>query len=191
MGSVMGKITEHGVALLRTAVWAVLLAALFATPRVRAGEAPLRFGLTAVILQDRSAFLGRWREYLRRRIGHPVRFVQRRSYSEITELIGGGELDVAWVCGYPFVRNRSRMRLLVVPHWNGRPLYQSYLIVPASDTRTRDFADLKGAVFAYSDPNSNSGYLAPRYEMLAARLDPGTLFRKTFFTWAHQDWCAR
>ena len=173
-------------AVLRNATVAVLVV-LFVAPRARAGEAPLTFGLTAVILQNRSAFLDRWRQYLARRIERPVRFVQRRSYSEITELIGSGELDVAWVCGYPFVRNRERMRLLAVPHWNGRPLYQSYLIVPAGDVRTRDFADLKGDVFAYSDPNSNSGFLVPRYEMLSARLNPKRLFRKTFFTWAHED----
>jgi len=165
----------------------MVLAALLVSPLARAGEAPLNFGLTAVILQNRSAFLDHWRRYLEQRLKRPVRFVQRRSYSEITELIGSGELDVAWVCGYPYVRNHQRMRLLVVPHWNGRPLYQSYLIVPAGDTRTRDFADLKGTVFAYSDPNSNSGYLVPRYEMLSARLNPKKLFRKTFFTWAHQD----
>jgi phosphonate transport system substrate-binding protein len=78
------------------------------------------------------------------------------------------------------------MRLLAMPLYRGKPLYQSYLIVPAGDRRTESFADLKGAIFAYSDPNSNSGYLVPQYEMLRRGLDPAALFRKSFFTYAHR-----
>jgi len=164
------------------------VAALPAARLGRAGDGTtLHLGLTAVILRDQGRFLERWRGYLERRLGRPVRFVQRRSYREITELVITGELDVAWVCGFPYVRNRGHMRLLAVPLWRGRPLYQSYLIVPASDRLTRSFADLEGAVFAYSDPDSNSGYLVPRYEMLRAHLQPSRLFRKTFFTWSHRD----
>ena len=42
-------------------------------------------------------------------------------------------------------------------------------------------------MFAYSDPDSNSGYLVPQFEILNQGLRSATLFRKTFFTWAHQD----
>jgi phosphonate transport system substrate-binding protein len=79
------------------------------------------------------------------------------------------------------------MQLVAVPLYQGRPLYQSYLIVPAGDHRTRTFSDLRGAVFAFSDPDSNSGYLVPRFRMLELGLDPAGFFRKTFFTWSHQD----
>jgi phosphonate transport system substrate-binding protein len=78
------------------------------------------------------------------------------------------------------------MRLLAVPLYHGRPVYQSYLIVPATDTRTRGFTDLRGRIFAYSDPNSNSGFLVPTYELLRAGEDPSTFYRKTFFTWGHR-----
>ena len=98
--------------------------------------------------------------------------MQRGSYREITELLTRDELDFAWVCGYPYARNKAVMRLLAMPLYRGKPLYQSYLIVPASDRRTESFADLKGAIFAYSDPNSNSGYLVPQYEMLRAGSTP-------------------
>jgi phosphonate transport system substrate-binding protein len=46
--------------------------------------------------------------------------------------------------------------------------------------------DLKGAVFAYSDPYSNTGYLAPRYQVRELGEDPATFFKKTFFTWSHR-----
>jgi len=156
---------------------------LFAAESV--SSRPLRFGTTAVILEDQVAILRSWKGYLEERLGRPVRFVHRGSYQEINELLSKDQLDFAWVCGYPYVRNRSFMRLLAIPLYEGRPLYQSYLIVPKSDTTTRSFRDLKGKIFAYSDPNSNSGFLVPQYELVRLGENPTTFFQKSFFTWAH------
>ena len=150
-------------------------------------RAALRFGVTAVILQDQSEFLAQWERHLETKLGRDVAFVQRGSYGEISELLSRGEIDIAWVCGAPYVRHRGRWRLIAVPVFEGEPRYRSYLIVRASDTRRRSYADLHGVVFAYSDPDSNSGYLVPQFEILNRGLRSATLFRKTFFTWAHQD----
>lgn len=147
---------------------------------------PIRIGTTAVILEDQVSFLDDWRRYLEQRLHGRAVFVQRGSYREITALINNDQLDFAWVCGYPYVANRASMRLLAMPLYRNKPLYQSYLIVPRSDASTRSYADLRGKIFAYSDPNSNSGFLVPQYLMLRAGLDPQTLFHKTFFTWAHR-----
>jgi phosphonate transport system substrate-binding protein len=163
----------------------LLLAALAAPVRVQGASRAIRIGTTAVILNDQVSFLDEWARYLQTQIGRPVSFVHRSRYREITELLLRDELDFAWVCGYPYVRHRQAMRLLAIPLYQGRPLYRSYLIVPSADLKTSSFADLKGGIFAYSDPNSNSGFLVPQYGMLRAGLDPLTLFRKTFFTYAH------
>lgn len=151
-----------------------------------AGQTPLRIGTTAVILDDQVTFLNAWKAYLERQLDRPVQFVQRGSYREITELLLNDQLDFAWVCGYPYVRNRPAMKLLAIPLFRGKPLYQSYLIVPASDATTQSFSDLEGAVFAYSDPNSNSGFLVPQFEMLRRGIEPSSFYRKTFYTWAHR-----
>jgi phosphonate transport system substrate-binding protein len=76
--------------------------------------------------------------------------------------------------------------LLAVPVHDGHPYYQSYLIVPASDKTTKSILDLKDKVFAYTDPYSNTGYLAPRFELLLAGGDPARFFHKTFFAWSHR-----
>jgi phosphonate transport system substrate-binding protein len=152
----------------------------------RGGGQPLRIGLTPVFLDDHVAFLRRWREYLAARLGRPVEFVQRGSYRETVDLLRQGKLDFAWVCGYPFVRHRAHMRLLAVPLHHGRPLYRSYLIVPAADRETRSLLDLRGRIFAYSDPDSNSGFLFPNYRLLQLKERPGAFFGKAFFTWAHR-----
>jgi len=147
---------------------------------------PVRIGLTPVFLDDQVAFLNLWRDYLQRRLDRPVVFIQRGSYREIVDLLHQNKLDFAWVCGYPYVRYKPQMKLLAVPVFRGKPLYQSYLIVPAGDTRTRSLPDLRGKVFAYSDPDSNSGYLFTQFTLSQLKERPDAFFSKAFFTWAHR-----
>jgi phosphonate transport system substrate-binding protein len=168
----------------RRRITAGLLASV--CPAVARPVTALRFGTTPVFLNDQITLLARWQDYLERALQRPVRFVQRGSYSEIIDLLLDSRIDVAWVCGYPFVVNEPRLRLVAIPTYRGRPLYQSYLLVPESDPRTFHVRDLKGQVFAFSDPDSNSGYLVPRVELIRAAQNPATFFRRTFFTFAHR-----
>ncbi len=170
-----------------------LLNCAAALPLLRSAEsaaalpaAEIRIGLTPVFLDDQLDFLKRLRAYLADRLETPVRFVQRGSYREIVEQIRTGKIDFAWLCGYPYVRFKRDMKLLAVPLYHGNPLYQSYFIVPASDTTTTSLRDLRGKMFAYSDPDSNSGYLVPQYQLLRAGEDPTTFFSRSFFTWGHR-----
>ena len=152
-----------------------------------AAERPaLRIGLTPVFLDDQSTFLEAWRVYLTARLQRPVVFVQRGSYREIVELLNQNQLDAAWLCGFPFVRHERHLKLLAVPLFQGRPLYRSYLIVPAGDTHTKSLLDLRGKAFAYSDPDSNSGFLYTQYTLAQIRERSDAFFARTFFTWAHR-----
>lgn len=168
--------------------WLVLCWALFMAANAWAAEAatPVRIGLTPVFLDDQTAFVNAWRVYLETRLKRPVVFVQRASYREIIDLMRSGKLDFAWLCGYPYVRNRQSMNLLAVPVYQGKPVYRSYLIVPASDRQTRSIADLRGRIFAFSDPDSNSGYLVPAHDLFRLQEKPNSFFSKTFFTWSHR-----
>jgi phosphonate transport system substrate-binding protein len=150
-----------------------------------ASDTPIRIGTTSVILDNQVGFLHAWRDYLQPRLGRPVTFLQRGSYREITSMLLGDELDFAWVCGYPYVRNRAAWELVALPNYGGKPLYRSYLIVPSTEKSAQGFDALAGKVFAYSDPDSNSGFLVPQFEMLRTGIYPPTHFRKTFFTYAH------
>lgn len=168
--------------------WLVLCWALLMAANTWAAQAPtpIRIGLTPVFLDDQTAFVNTWRVYLESRLKRPVVFVQRASYREITDLMRSGKLDFAWLCGYPYVRNKQFINLLAVPVYRGKPVYHSYLIVPASDRQTRSIADLRGKVFAFSDPDSNSGYLAPAHDLYLLQERPNTFFSKTFYTWSHR-----
>lgn len=151
-----------------------------------ADRSPLLFGTTPVILDEQAEFLERWRMYLETLLRRPVRFAQRGNYREILVMLAGGKLDCAWLCGYPYVRMKDRLEVLAVPLYEGRPLYRSYLIVPAGDRSTRSILDLEGRVFAFSDPDSNSGWLVPQVELKRAGRDASAFFKKTFYTWGHR-----
>lgn len=164
------------------------LAALPAWPASAANGdgAVVRIGLTPVFLDDQVSFLGKWRVWLEQKLGRSVVFVQRGNYREIVDLLRQGKIDFAWLCGYPYIRHRHEFRLVAVPLWRGQPLYQSYLIVPTDDKRTTNIGELRGKVFAFSDPDSNSGYLYPQYVLTMQGEKPSAFFSRTFFTWAHR-----
>ncbi len=166
--------------------FALLMAA--ATP-AGARDSAIRVGLTPAFLNDQYGLLDDWRAYLERKLGRRVEFVERDRYRETMDLLGLGKLDFAWVCDYPYVylKKRKQVRLLAVPYSRGRSLYRAYLIVPARDTHTRSILQLKGKVFAYADPYSNSGYLTPRYQLHEMGEDPDKFFKRTFFTWSHRN----
>jgi phosphonate transport system substrate-binding protein len=147
----------------------------------------LRFGTTPVFLDEQTGFLGRWAAYLSGVIGRPVEFVQRRSYRDITVMLRADELDAAWICGYPWVMNKAQLHGVSVPLYESEPWYRSYLIVPASDTRSTSLLDMRSKVFAYSDPDSNSGCLVPRTTLMKAGVDPERHFGRSFYTWGHRN----
>jgi phosphonate transport system substrate-binding protein len=136
-------------------------------------------------LDDRIAFLRLWGAWLETHLGRPVTFVQRARYREILDLLRRGGLDVAWICGYPYVQHRSELSLIAVPRFQGQPLYRSYVVV-AAESSLGSLEDLKDGIFAWSDPDSNSGYLFPRYRLTEMGQDPDRFFRRTFFAWGHR-----
>jgi phosphonate transport system substrate-binding protein len=168
-------------------VFSVLLFGMLALV-VHAGETvrPVRVGMTPAFLHDQHSMLAEWKTYLEGRLKRPVVFVQRDSYRETMDLILKGKLDFAWICDYPYIALGDTVRLLAVASYQQKPLYRSYLIVPASDSSTRSILDLKGKVFAYADPHSNTGYVVPRHVLKQQGIDANVFFRKTFFTWSHE-----
>jgi len=146
-----------------------------------------RIGLTPVMLIDRTSFLKAWQGYFEAQLGQPISFIQRQTYREVVDMLLSGELDAAWLCGYPYVVHRQETELLAVPVFRGQPSYHSYLIVPAGDEQTESLLDLKQKVFAFSDPDSNSGYLYPQVELISEGVEPRHFFAKTFFTWSHRE----
>lgn len=151
-----------------------------------AAGTPIRIAMTPAFLHDQHAMLAQWRNYLQEHTQRPIEFVQRDRYRETIDLLQQGKVDFAWVCDYPYLVLKKDVTLLAVALHQGKPSYQAYLIVPASDITTRSIADLKNTIFAFADPYSNTGYLSPRFEIKRSGADPTTFFKRTFFTWSHR-----
>jgi phosphonate transport system substrate-binding protein len=152
----------------------------------RENRKPVRIGLTPAFVHDEHGLMEEWRRYLEGKLDRPVEFIQRDSYRETMDLIQLEKLDFAWICDYPFIHLKDQVRLLAVPLNQGRPFYRSYLIVSADDKARNSMRDLRNSVFAYADPYSNTGYLAPRYQVRQIGENPTSFFKKTFFTWSHR-----
>ncbi len=162
-------------------------AAILALPRLaRAQDEPFKFGLTPVFLSNDLELLGHLRNYLASRIGGAVELVSRRTYQEITALLVSGQIHGAWICGYPYVQYQADLDLVATPVWHGKPLYQSYLIA-ASGRPVGGWTELKGDIHAFSDPDSNSGFLVTRALLAENRLRPDQFFSRTFFTYGHRN----
>jgi len=151
-------------------------------------ESPIRFGLTAVVLTENLRFLDQWSKYLSHKMGRKVEFVLRKSYRDVMDLLDSGGIEFAWICGYPYIQSREpeTLQLLTVPVYRGEPRYHSYIIVH-HDSGYKRFNDLKGKIFAFSDPDSNSGFLYPLTLIRGKKEKSDTFFRQTFFTFNHAE----
>lgn len=163
-------------------------AGLLAASRIEKAysTAPVTFGLTPVFLDSDVKLLADLKRYLSGQLARPVELVKRRTYQEITLMLLSGQLNAAWICGFPYVQYRDRLSLVAVPLFNGQPLYQSYLIVNERSS-ARSFSDLRGTVHAFSDPNSNSGFLVTRALLASIGERPETYFKRHFFTYGHRN----
>ncbi|WP_297772301.1 PhnD/SsuA/transferrin family substrate-binding protein [uncultured Roseovarius sp.] len=160
--------------------------ALAALPMRSVAQTPFRLGLTPVFLDNDAVIIDRLRQALAGAMGREIELVQRRTYEEVTGLLLERSLDAAWLCGYPYLQHRDALDLVAVPVWRGKPLYQSYLIVGAR-AEAASLADLRGATHAFSDPDSNSGYLVTASDLIAMGARPEQWFSRAIFTYGHRN----
>ena len=122
------------------------------------------------------------------KVGRRIVFAQKRTYAEVNDMVERKELDLAFVCSGPYVRAHEEfgMELLVVPVAHGQTVYHSYIVVNR-DSPIASLDGLEGKTFAFTDPDSNTGYLVPRYMLAKRDQSPETFFGSTFFTHSHDS----
>ncbi|NIS18195.1 MAG: phosphate/phosphite/phosphonate ABC transporter substrate-binding protein, partial [candidate division Zixibacteria bacterium] len=127
-------------------------------------------------------------DYIAGKLGREVQLVQRKTYGEINELIGLGQIDLAFICSGPYAIGKEKYSLeaMAIPQVRGSYLYQSYLIVN-KNSPFQKLDDLKGRTFAFTDPESNTGKLVPKYWLRQKGETPETFFRKTIYTYSHDN----
>ncbi len=127
-------------------------------------------------------------DYIGEKMDIHADFVDREDYAEINELVESGEVDVAFVCGGPYVDGHDQfgMELLVAPQAYGETVYYSYIIVP-KDSPIKKFEELRDKSFAFTDSLSNTGKLVPTYMLVKMNETPDSFFKRYNFTGSHDE----
>lgn len=152
-------------------------------------EGGLRVAVAAMISpKETFVYYHRLLDYIGSRLGRPVQLIQRKTYGEINALFPKREIDLAFICTGPYAVDRARFgfEALAVPVVRGKPFYRAYLIVNRrSPYRLLD--DLKGRVFAFTDPQSNTGALVPTFWLSQTGQTPEGFFKKIIYTYSHDN----
>jgi len=148
---------------------------------------PLRVAIAAVISpQGTAEGYAPLLEYLSQKLERPVERIQRRTYREINDLLRRGEVDLAFVCtsSYLIGKDQFGLELLVAPQVDGQTTYRAKMLVRAASPYDQ-LEDLRGQVFAFTDPTSFTGRAYPVYLLQQMGETPQTFFSRTFFTYSH------
>lgn len=153
------------------------------------GENTLRVAIAGVLSPTETLkYYQELLDYIGQELGSQVTLILKPTYAEVNDIIRGQRADLGFVCSLAYVKGKQdfSMELLVIPQMYGETVYYSYLIVP-SDSNAKSLADLEGASFAFTDPMSNSGHLAPTYQLSLLDKVPVSFFRKYTFTYSHDN----
>ncbi len=131
--------------------------------------------------------------WLGRAIGQPVTFDEFHPWQERARRFDEGAVDVAWQCGAWYVTRKDTLGLALTPlvapvmahpRYRNRPVYFSDIVV-RRDAPFTDFASLRGAVWAFNEPDSHSGYHVVRH-YLASLGERAGYFDRVIEAGSHQ-----
>lgn len=157
------------------------------TPQI--GHGHLRVAVAAMVSpKETFVHYKELLEYIGEKLNQDVELVQRKTYGEINELLGKGEIDLAFLCSGPYATENDKygFELLATPEINGSHFYQAYLIVN-EESPFKDLEDLRGKTFAFTDPDSNTGTLVPNHWLQELGERPETFFKQSIFTHSHDN----
>ncbi len=127
-------------------------------------------------------------EYIGEQTGHNTRIIQRKTYGEINDLLGQGKIDIAFICTGPYIHGKADFgfEAIATPVIRGETYYRAYLIVH-KDSPFQSLEDLEGSIFAFTDPESNTGALVPTSWLRESGRTPDIFFDRVHFTYSHDN----
>ncbi len=156
---------------------------------LNSGRKTLRVAVAAMISpKETLIYYQELIDYLGAKIDHDVVLIQRKTYGEVSDLFSREHIDLAFICTGPFVTGSGQFgfEAIATPIIRGKPFYQSYLIVH-QDSPLQALEDLKGHDFAFTDPDSNTGALVPRYWLKRMNVTPEHFFRSITYSYSHDN----
>ncbi|HED15283.1 MAG TPA: hypothetical protein ENI64_00465 [Gammaproteobacteria bacterium] len=137
------------------------------------------FVVSGVIINSGNAnLIERFTQYLTAKSGHSLKPVFASTYQELSNTLRDNPDAIGWTCGAPYVQDHAldKQQLLSVPLFNGKPLYYS-VIVTRKGRPEKSLTDFKQQILSYSDPRSNSGFVAPAFQLKKQGIAIKTHFR--------------
>jgi phosphonate transport system substrate-binding protein len=118
--------------------------------------------------------------------GRNVILIQRKTYAEVNMLLANGEVDIAFLStgAYSSYKGMNEIELLVMAEHVNNSLYTADVIVH-KDSAIFTMGDLKGKVFAFTDPLSYSGHIAIEEYLRQQNTVPESFFKRYFYTYNH------
>lgn len=150
---------------------------------------PLRVAVAAMISPKETFIYHRQiLDYIGRRLNRDVELIQRKTYGEINALFEKDQIDLAFICSGPYAIGKEKygFELLATPEVQGSHFYKAYLIVN-KDSPFQRIEDLRGRIFAFTDPDSNTGKLVPTFWLAQMQERPETFFAETINTFGHDN----
>ena len=159
------------------------------TEGVNSGRQTLRVAVAAMVSpKETFIYYRELIDYIGAKLDRDTVLVQRKTYGEVNDLLTRENIDLAFICTGPFVTGNEKFgfEAIATPVIRGQPVYQSYLIVHR-DSPFHALEDLKGRDFAFTDPDSNTGAMVPRYWLKQMGVKPENFFRTVIYTYSHDN----
>ncbi len=144
-------------------------------PAPHAQKQELRVAVAAMISpKETFIFYKQLLDHIGDRLGYRVQLIQRKTYKEVNALFPRRQIDLAFICTGPYAAAQEvyGFEAIATPIVRGVPFYQSYLIVNKRSPH-QTLEDLRGRVFAFTDPDSNTGHSSPALLAFPGRRDTG------------------
>lgn len=167
----------------------ILLFSLYTQHAFAEAEKSTPFAISGVVSDSSgSASIKQFVRYLRNKTNINFEIYYASNYSKLSRVLRDNPHAFGWTCGAPYVEDekQDQQQLVSVPLFKGQPLYHS-LIITAIKNSEKKLLDFKGKIFVYSDPRSNSGYLAPSVQLLEQGVEINQHFSLMINSGSHKN----
>ncbi len=146
------------------------------------------FSFTGTTLKEDLQTYLKWKKYLESHSKFKVNIKFARTYAEAVSNIKEEKTDIAYVCSstYTLLKDKKEAKLLAIPIINSQDKYYSDIIA-LKNSKYKNLLDFKGKIFAFTDPDSTSGSIAPTYYLLTHGKKNNTFFSHLIYTYDHGE----
>lgn len=127
--------------------------------------------------------------HLERVLGVKIETMSSSDYAGVITAMGHKHVDLAYLGPKSYIEAATRAGAVAVAmelDKDGIPGYHGIIVAKRSSGWTK-IQDLSGKTFAFTDPNSTSGYLVPLMHFKRdLKVDPKRFFREVRFAGSHQ-----